>query len=376
MASLLRCLSLGGNHIHCLALNTQKHNVQKGEVPPSLAATITLHAIEANTTPTRVGALKNLFSKESYMTSRFYVQRYADVLQNLLKEKSFDLVVVDGFTQAVYWPILRALFSGPIAYRAHNIEHLVWERAIQQPMGFIRRWYLTIQNQRLRRFEEEISHQAHAIWTITETDAAWFLHRKKPHSSLISVPCTASHWPGPPTTVSSGIFHLGALDWWPNTEGLRWFFEAVWPLAQSMNPTLSVRILSRNSPLEWIKKRNGVHFVSAEGGYEEATTPWGISIIPLHSGSGMRIKALEAMVYGKVMVSTALGVEGLGLTTGVHYLEANSPEDFANALCTLSADAPLRLSLAQNAYRHAQLHFSDETISLRLQQELKQWVHE
>ena len=72
-----------------------------------------------------------------------------------------------------------------------------------------------------------------------------------------------------------------------------------------------------------------------------------ISLIPLRVGSGTRLKAFEAIANGLPVVSTTLGVEGLGLAAGEHFLAADTDADFADAILALLADTPRRIAMAQ-----------------------------
>ena len=60
-----------------------------------------------------------------------------------------------------------------------------------------------------------------------------------------------------------------------------------------------------------------------------------ISICPIQSGSGTRIKILEAMSIGTPVVSTAIGAEGLDVVSGKNIIMADRPHDFAKAIIYL-----------------------------------------
>jgi glycosyltransferase involved in cell wall biosynthesis len=66
-----------------------------------------------------------------------------------------------------------------------------------------------------------------------------------------------------------------------------------------------------------------------------------IAVFPLRSGSGTRIKALEAMAWGLPVVATARAVEGLAMVEGVHFSRAETPAEFAAAIALLAGDADL-----------------------------------
>jgi len=74
-----------------------------------------------------------------------------------------------------------------------------------------------------------------------------------------------------------------------------------------------------------------------------------VSVVPLRSGGGTRIKILEAMACGRPVVSTSVGCEGLHVVDGEHLLVADTPADFAERVVTLLKDQALRERLSRKA---------------------------
>jgi glycosyltransferase involved in cell wall biosynthesis len=99
-------------------------------------------------------------------------------------------------------------------------------------------------------------------------------------------------------------------------------------------------------------------------GYVDDVRPYvqeaGIYVIPLRVGGGTRLKVYEAMAMGCPVVSTSIGIEGLPLVPGEHYLRADGEEELAAAVVALMKDAALRAKLAQAARR-----FVEERCSFR-----------
>ena len=87
---------------------------------------------------------------------------------------------------------------------------------------------------------------------------------------------------------------------------------------------------------------------------------YGIFIAPLLSGSGMRIKLLEAMSRGKAIVTTTIGAEGLLCKNKMHLYIADTAEEFANAISELYNDSNYRCQMGARAREHALNNFSDE----------------
>jgi glycosyltransferase involved in cell wall biosynthesis len=87
-----------------------------------------------------------------------------------------------------------------------------------------------------------------------------------------------------------------------------------------------------------------------------------VLLVPLFSGSGIRIKILEAMFLGRAVISTKLGVEGLNCLDGVHYIEANNEEEFSSAICDLAKNPEKAEQLAINAQQWAQSNFDNKLL--------------
>jgi glycosyltransferase involved in cell wall biosynthesis len=101
---------------------------------------------------------------------------------------------------------------------------------------------------------------------------------------------------------------------------------------------------------------------------------YGMFIAPIRSGSGMRIKLLEAMARGKAIVTTSLGAEGLNAIHGNHLLLADSPTEFAAAMDQLYHNAEQRTKLGAAAADHARMHFSDQSAAGGIARELATFV--
>jgi glycosyltransferase involved in cell wall biosynthesis len=94
-----------------------------------------------------------------------------------------------------------------------------------------------------------------------------------------------------------------------------------------------------------------------------------VSVIPIRTGSGTRIKAFEAMAVGRPVVSTRVGMEGLEVTAGTHYLAADDPNGFADAILRLLDDECLRVRVASAARASLEVNLSWAVVA-RLAEEI------
>lgn len=149
--------------------------------------------------------------------------------------------------------------------------------------------------------------------------------------------------PAEPATV---IF-TGTLDYPPNTAGAIWLAMRVWPVVRARLPDARLRIAGRNPPRS-ILALAGADGIEVHGDVPDMQPLFAaahVATAPLLSGGGTRLKILEAAAYGRAVVSTTLGAEGLALETVL----ADSPDAFASALVRLLLDAQSRVELAAAA---------------------------
>jgi glycosyltransferase involved in cell wall biosynthesis len=92
----------------------------------------------------------------------------------------------------------------------------------------------------------------------------------------------------------------------------------------------------------------------------------GIMVVPLFEGSGLRIKIIEAGALGVPIIATTKAVEGIGLTAGEHYFEANNAEAFIGAMLLLSNDVSLRRKVGENLRQFVQENFDQNELNRKL----------
>ena len=172
---------------------------------------------------------------------------------------------------------------------------------------------------------------------------------------------------------TNSICFIGALDWRPNREGLDWFIANVWPDLSREMPDLKFHIAGRNTPADLINNRvknivvhgevpNAVEFINSHN----------VMIVPLFSGSGMRVKILEGMALKKTIVTTSLGMEGIDAGHGKELLIADTPEAFKQAIELALSDQNLRDNIGKSAQEFVQQYYDHTTIASRLIEKYRQ----
>ncbi len=283
------------------------------------------------------------------MAFRLFSQEYAAALQDLLARESFDIIQVEGIELARYGLMVRQWLkerAPAIVFDDHNAEYLLQRRSFETDLRHPKRWaaalYSLIQWRRLARFERTVCRLSDAVVAVSEADAqalnqlvAWLTPLVVPNGVDIAryTPDLADSLP----LQHPAIVFTGKMDFRPNVDAMLWFHRHVWPLVRNDVPAAHLWVVGK-SPHRHLRSLHDDPSVTVTGYVPDILPYFGgadVYVVPLRIGGGTRLKVLEAMSAGLPLVSTTLGVEGLGLVSGEHALLADAPSAFADAVISL-----------------------------------------
>lgn len=151
--------------------------------------------------------------------------------------------------------------------------------------------------------------------------------------------------------VPNRLIFTGSFRYHANHEAMVWFLQEAWPQILNQVPEAQLTITGDHANLPLPTTQNVTLTGVVENLQPLLAEAW-ISLAPLQSGGGTRLKILEAMATGTPVVATPKGAEGLGLQHEEHLLIAEQPADYAAAVVRLLHDSALRRRLANHA-QHA-----------------------
>ncbi len=368
-AGMIRGLVAAGHRIDLVSFNTSKHPF-RGD-PGTLAREegIGVHLVDLDTGITLGGLVRNLISSPlPYTLERFRSLEMEEKLRQVLSGSDYDLVQLEGLAMALYLPALRKFFRGRICLRAHNQEYLIWERQATRLRNPLKRLYTMILAGRTQKFETRILREVDLLVPISHTDAEGFTrmgYRKPMQVIPAGVPIPEKQAAPSRKPV---IAYIGALDWLPNQEGLRWFVQEVWPELRNAFPELEWRVAGRNAPprISRLLDQPGISYLGEVPDSASFLSPAWVLVVPLFSGSGIRIKILEGMSLGIPVVTTPTGAEGLPVTGGKEIILADTAERFAGAVAGLLRDSDQRKKMGTEALHFLQENFDNVKRSAEL----------
>lgn len=353
IANLSKAFAAQGCSVSLLAMNTHKHWVDTHSLPAGLDFYSRIETVTVDNRIKPLQALRNLFCNTSYHIERFIEPRFSEALTAILQKEPFDVVQLETLYLAPYIPVIRRYSDALIAMRAHNVEHEIWERvAVNSPL--LKRCYLQHITPRLKAYETAQLNQYDLMVAISARDLAQFqaMGLQKPGViAPIGIDCRGYQPDRSSFTRPLSLSFIGSLDWMPNLEGLRWFLDQVWkPLLSRRFPSLELHIAGRNTPA-WLTNLRlpGVQVHGEVPSAPDFINRHSAMVVPLLSGGGMRAKALEGMALGKVVLSTAMGMEGIDAVDKEHCLVADTPEAFAQAIAWCAQQGPQLESLGARA---------------------------
>lgn len=329
---LSRALNDLGCEVTLLSMNTTKHYCDIRTLPESFNHYRQLHAVKVNNNTNWFSAFFNIFSRESYHITRFISDEFEQKLKEVLKNNTFDVVQLETPILSSYIPVIRKHSKALIAMRSHNVEYEIWDRFAENQKFFPLRWYLKKAADKLRFFEQKHLNNYDLVLGLTARDLNILKHEglRKP-SSVIPIGLDVRDYQPDFSCYKKApsISFIGSLDWMPNQEGLKWFVENVWDTLIEKYPDLTLHVAGRNTP-SWVKslRKKGVVIHGEVPDSKKFINEHSIMVVPLFSGSGMRVKILEGMALGKVVITTELGLEGIDAEDGKEVLISNSPEGF------------------------------------------------
>jgi glycosyltransferase involved in cell wall biosynthesis len=285
-------------------------------------------------------------------------------LNSLLNNNQFDIVIYENLATLDIARKIKVNYPNTIqVYDAHNFDTEIafneYERN-EIPKGN----YFNI-----KKTEAELYKFIDILWTCSDREKMLFLEANNNRISKIDViPNGAALTEIKPVSyqkITNKLLFVGSLNYSPNDLGLQWFINSV---LSKITQKYKLQIIGSGSPsielVGLVNNSPNIQFI----GFVESLGPYyansDIVVIPILTGSGTRLKALEAMSHQCAIISTSKGVEGLEITDQV--IIQDTPIEFAKSIDQILIDVDLKKSLGQKARKLVEDNYSWEIIGEKI----------
>ncbi len=275
---------------------------------------------------------------------RFSQPSMAQALLAELRRDAYDAVFCDDIYMFSNLPPGIDL---PVLLNKHDLTYEIMERYAAYENNPVKRAYIRLEAGNVRRWEMRVCASAGAVLACSDRDRQ-IIQRSCPRTPVCVVPNVIdveSYLPDgvPGRDDGRTLLYIGAMDWHPNRDAVRYFVRDIFPLIRRLVPGVCFVVAGRGAARELRDslRADDVVFtgeVSDMGAQLAAAT---VSVVPLRIGSGTRLKIIEAAAMEKATVSTSLGAEGLEFSAPDEIILADTAETFARATAEL-LNAPER----------------------------------
>jgi polysaccharide biosynthesis protein PslH len=295
---------------------------------------------------------RSLLSRYSYEHLLLARRReFAARLQRLVDEGRFDIVQVEFAQMAAFRLRRDAGRRHRTVLDEHNIEFDIVRRTATAEVSPARRAYSAVDWRKLKREEQAAWRRFDGVALTSERDARMLL-QLEPRTRHAVVPNGVDielFRPSAAAPEENNLLFFGAMNYYPNRQGIDFFLQQVFPLVLARRPGTKLWIVGPGA--DDLMKFRGPNVEVT--GFVDAVEPYidraAAVVVPLRLGGGTRLKIVEAMSKAKAIISTNIGAEGIDVVHGEHALLADEPQDFANQVERVLSDRELAARLGSSA---------------------------
>ncbi len=353
-----------GHEVTLYCLDGLKHNTPIAEATTELSkyAKILIHPIDTDIKWDE--AILHLIYNKSYNVSRFYNTTFEQEIASLLAKEQFDVVQLEGTFAAPYIRVVQEHHNGLIAMRMHNVEYEIWERLASIEKNPLKKFYLKLLAKQLKTYETKVIKKVDVVATVTDDDAEKFkiLH---PSGKYITIPAGIDlrTWPYSPSHSTTNWYHIGSMEWHGNIDAVDWFAKEVHPTLSELDNNYRLHLAGKSIDKSLYTEIPQLTVVSNVPVAYDFVKECDVCVVPLRSGSGIRLKILEAMAAGKLVVSTTIGAQGIDYVAGKHLLIADSSEEYKSTYQKLQSGEINVRTIVEQARKLIEDHYSTEALA-------------
>jgi len=370
MRQITSCLLDAGIEVKVVSIATPKHPVVFNDESIQYQNKTRFESVAVNT---KIKIHKSIFSilkRSSLQADRFFSKKMVKKLEAIFSNEQFDIVILESIFVGNYIETIRKHSQARIFLRVHNIEYLIWERLSKQAKKLLERAVYTYLAKSLKRFELSLFNKIDGYMPITEVDHQFFKEKfPAVRSNVIPFAINLNDYPLQAHTIDENnvsFFHLGSMNWQSNIEGMTWFLENVWEKVAE-NSKISLTLAGKDNKAVFGKKNlKNVQILDFVESAQQFINDHDIMIVPLFSGSGMRIKIMEGLALGKPIITTTIGAEGIEITNKENIFIANTKKEMIETIMFCTNHIKKCEEIGKNARNLIENSYTQEIIAKEL----------
>ncbi len=292
-------------------------------------------------------ALAGIVSQEPFDVRWLRSRDMTNRVERLLRHGRFDVVHVDTLGLAPYRRVLEA--SGAVLNH-HNIESSMMLRRARNSRSVLVRHYMARQAHKLYKAEVRWCPRFELNLVVSREDGE-ILKNSLPgvETAVVANGVDIDYFTPRPDPSGKTLLFCGTLDWYPNIDAMKFFFDSIWPRLMQRRHDVQICVVGKNPP-KWLERLSKTDNRIHVPGYVEDARPYfrraTVYVCPIRDGGGTRLKILDALAMGLPLIATSFACSGLSLEREKHALLAETPDQFVHEIDRALSDVALRVNLA------------------------------
>jgi polysaccharide biosynthesis protein PslH len=306
-----------------------------------------VNLFEAKTPPTNK---QQQYASYPHQMKKHMTEEASAYVSSLLKNKSFDVVHIEGYYLFQHVPIKPKV---PLLLVEHNIEHLLALQRFKVAVTRQEKSYFWSEYTKTLKWERLTWRRATVCVALTNEDKIT-MERLEPNIDVRMIPNGSDHHEKmddattPLLSYNSSeysvindscpsILFVGNFAYEPNIDAALYFSSDIFPLIVRDVPNVKLYLVGNAPPPEICSLTSNKQIEVT--GRVASLIPFynraDVVVCPLRIGGGVKVKVLEALGFGKAIVSTSIGAQGLDLSTHRALAVADEVTDFAENVVRL-----------------------------------------
>jgi len=290
------------------------------------------------------------FSRLPFLCSTYWSKEFKKAVEQELSIGNYEVVHLECFYTGTSLPKTKV----PLFLVEHNVEHQVYKQFVERCKILPLKPFLYWDVWKMKGLETAFWQRADKVAAVSQKDQKQIEKTLGKKCGLVLNGVDFYHFSSTKkrTHKQPTVLFVGNLKWFPNRDAVLFLLTKVWDKIRRQVPEARLWIVGRNFPQDILKfPREGVDFDDLVEDIREAHCLSDVLIVPLRVGGGIKFKVLEAMASGLPVVSTKIGVEGVGAREGKEFLLGGNARGLAQATVKLLKNKKLREEIGKSAQK-------------------------
>ncbi|MBF0913853.1 glycosyltransferase [Candidatus Gracilibacteria bacterium] len=295
----------------------------------------------------------SLLFKESYFYKKYHTKAFSKMIKERFSENIYDVVWLESAYCTVFAEEIKKIDPNvKIVSRSHNVEHLLLKRIASEEKNSLKKYLIEREAVFWEKFEMGPLKFVDKFFTITQNDKDYFLKLAPELASKTEVLLPGvdfEKYKFTSLTKEKNLVFIGAMNYFPNIQAVEWFKQNIFDEISLFDKKSIKNLASDRIIVEDGKNKDTDYFNKSR-----------IFIVPLLSGSGLKLKVLNALAMGKPILSTKIGLEGISLTNNKNVFESDDPEVWKTIILQNIGKSETLENIARNGREFVEENFSWE----------------